>query len=222
MVEIILIRHGQASFGAADYDVLSGLGHEQSRALGTALKTQGLVPDALFIGAQRRHRETLKGVAEGLGIGTETATLHEGLNEFDFQGLLEARFRNAEQPRPAPDDRREYFRMLRDTVLAWQRDEVDDPPEYWSEFAARVAAARDTMCACDARKVLAVSSGGPISQMVAATLETPADKMILLQLQIKNCAVTRLVANPGSVFLHAFNETPHIDARSAPRLLTYS
>lgn len=64
MVEIILIRHAQASFGAADYDVLSDLGHEQARALGRALKRQGVEPDKVFTGAQRRHRETFKGDAE--------------------------------------------------------------------------------------------------------------------------------------------------------------
>ena len=45
-----LIRHAQASFGAADYDNLSELGHRQSAALGAALKRQGVVPDAVFIG----------------------------------------------------------------------------------------------------------------------------------------------------------------------------
>ena len=38
-----LIRHAQASFGAADYDNLSDLGHRQSQALGAALKRQGAV-----------------------------------------------------------------------------------------------------------------------------------------------------------------------------------
>ncbi|MEC8667907.1 MAG: histidine phosphatase family protein, partial [Pseudomonadota bacterium] len=34
MPTLYLIRHGQASFGADDYDVLSPIGHEQARALG--------------------------------------------------------------------------------------------------------------------------------------------------------------------------------------------
>ena len=37
MSKILLVRHGQASFGAADYDNLSPTGHEQSRVLGAAL-----------------------------------------------------------------------------------------------------------------------------------------------------------------------------------------
>jgi broad specificity phosphatase PhoE len=34
MGQVLLIRHGQASFGADDYDVLSDLGWTQGRALG--------------------------------------------------------------------------------------------------------------------------------------------------------------------------------------------
>jgi broad specificity phosphatase PhoE len=47
MRELVLLRHAQASFGAADYDVLSDLGHRQSLALGEALAMQGLRPDHL-------------------------------------------------------------------------------------------------------------------------------------------------------------------------------
>jgi len=67
MPTLILIRHAQASFGAADYDELSPLGHEQSRALGQALKALEIVPDAVCLGAQKRHRQTLEGINQALG-----------------------------------------------------------------------------------------------------------------------------------------------------------
>ncbi len=218
MTEIVLIRHAQASFGAADYDVLSGLGHRQAQALGLALRRQGCAPDAIFTGAQRRHRETWEGLAEGLGLDM-VPLVHEGLNEFDFAGLLAAHHPEG-LPEAARRDRRTHFRTLRDTVLDWQRDEVVDPPESWAAFAGRVAAARDALSAAGAR-VLAVSSGGAIAQMVAMTLDTPPAQMIRLQLQMKNCAVTRLIATRRGHVLHTFNETPHIDVEAA-ELLTYS
>ncbi len=210
MSRIALIRHGQASFGAADYDVLSELGHRQSVALGRALRRQGLAPDAAFTGAQRRHRETWEGLAEGLSSRL-VPQVHEGLNEFDFAGLLAARFPHG-LPEGADHDRRTHFRTLRDTVLLWQKDEVPDPPETWADFTARVAAARDALAAAG-EHVLAVSSGGAIAQMVAMTLETPSDRMIELQLQMKNCAVTQLIAARRGIYLHGFNETPHVARR---------
>ena len=39
---LLLVRHGQASFGAADYDQLSDRGVEQSRRLGQWLVDGGL------------------------------------------------------------------------------------------------------------------------------------------------------------------------------------
>jgi broad specificity phosphatase PhoE len=219
MAELWLIRHGQASFGAADYDRLSDLGHTQARALGRALAGQGLRPDRLVIGSMRRHRETLEGVCEGLGTVSDTAEIHAGLDEFDFTGLLNARF-----PGGGPDgmhsDRKTHFRTLRDTVAEWRADAIADPPETWGAFTARIEAARREMTNRDAT-VVAVSSGGPIGQMVAAALNAPPEAQIQLQLQTKNCSVTRFVFTPRAFYLHSFNECPHVSADTA-HLLTYS
>jgi broad specificity phosphatase PhoE len=201
--------------------VLSETGWRQSRALGHALKRQGTAPAALVRGAQRRHRETLEGLAEGLGAEAGAATVETGLNEFDFRGLLEARFRGRPKPEGLHGDRKTHFRILRDTVLEWQRDDIVDPPEPFAAFAARVRSALDRMAAAEG-PVLAVSSGGPIAFLVAAAVEAPAAQMIRLQLQMRNCGVSRLIVGRSGVHLHGFNETPHVYAETAPSLLTYS
>ena len=41
MGQLLLVRHGQASFGADDYDVLSPTGWEQGRRLGAHLAAAG-------------------------------------------------------------------------------------------------------------------------------------------------------------------------------------
>ncbi|WP_372884650.1 histidine phosphatase family protein [Shimia sp.] len=216
-----LVRHAQASFGAADYDNLSPLGHRQSEALGAALKRQGVTPDRVFIGAMKRHRQTWEGMARGLGISAEPEVL-PGLNEFDFTGLLNARFAAGGAPEGMHDDRRAHFRTLRDTVLMWQRDEIDNPPESFAAFASRVRRARETIAESGARTPLAVSSGGAIGQTVAEITGGPADQMIALQLQVKNCAVARFVLSRNGTWLNGFNETPHIDAANQDEMLTYS
>ena len=205
------MRHAQASFGADDYDVLSELGHRQSRALGEALRGQTVA--AAFVGQQRRHRETWDGIAEGMGLAVEPR-VHPGLDEFDFAGLLTASGRA--EARTA--ERAAHFRALRDAVLAWQRGEVEDPPETWDAFAARVACARDALVA--AAPALAVSSGGAIAQMVAMTLRAPPDRMIELQLQMRNCAVSRLIAGRRDVYLHSFNEGSRVPDEAD--LVTYA
>lgn len=216
-----LVRHAQASFGAEDYDNLSELGHRQSEALGRALRRQGVVPDCFFIGAMKRHRQTLEGILKGMGREAE-ATVLPGWNEFDFDGLLKARFAKE----PAPDgifsERRAHFRALRETVHMWQRDEIENPPEKFADFSARVQEAREIVAESGAKVPLAVSSGGAIGQTVAQITGGPADQMIALQLQVKNCAVARFVVSRNGTWLHGFNETPHIDAENTAEMLTYS
>lgn len=55
---IHLIRHGQAAFGAADYDELSALGRQQSCLLGAALAPLWRDDDRVIVGGMRRHRQT--------------------------------------------------------------------------------------------------------------------------------------------------------------------
>ncbi|WP_299356731.1 histidine phosphatase family protein [uncultured Shimia sp.] len=216
-----LVRHAQASFGAADYDNLSALGHRQSEALGTALRHQGVRPDAVFIGAQKRHRQTWEGMAKGMGLQVKPTVL-PGLNEFDFTGLLNARFADGGAPEGMHDDRRAHFRTLRDTVLMWQRNEINAPPETFAAFTDRVRKARAIIGGTDAKTTLAVSSGGAIGRTIADVVDGPADQMIGLQLQVKNCAVARLVISRNGTWLNGFNETPHITAENEEEMLTYS
>ena len=67
---VLLVRHGQASFGADDYDVLSETGWEQSRLLGAWLADRKVVPDVIWRGDMRRHRETAEGMVAGGGWPT--------------------------------------------------------------------------------------------------------------------------------------------------------
>ena len=66
MASIYLIRHGQASLGADDYDNLSPLGQQQAQRLGEYLAGKGIAPQSVFIGSLRRHAQTWAGIAEGM------------------------------------------------------------------------------------------------------------------------------------------------------------
>ena len=191
MAELYLIRHAQASFGADDYDKLSKLGQKQSYALGQALAIQGVRPDIWIRGDMRRHRETIKGIAKGMGLETVKTEIHAGLNEYDFTGLLNARY-------------------LRNPA-----------PETWVEFEQRIEGARKFIMREGANTVLALSSGGAISQMISAALETPKEIQIRLQLQMKNCAVNRFIFTRKGFYVHGFNESPHV-TQETNHFLTYS
>ena len=53
MSAVYLVRHGQASFGAADYDQLSALGEQQARVLGQVLATQSASISRVASGGMR-------------------------------------------------------------------------------------------------------------------------------------------------------------------------
>ena len=128
MAELLLIRHAQASYGAADYDNLSPEGHQQAKLLGEYLRDLGWQPDRIVTGTLRRQRQTLASMA-GFGSG-ET---HAGLNEYDFQDLLAARARSG-APAAYSEDRRAHFKLLRETVFDWQQGRLIGTSESWQDF----------------------------------------------------------------------------------------
>ena len=68
MGTLYLVRHGQASFGADNYDQLSELGRRQSERLGAWLAAKGLTFEAAWCGSLQRQRQTLAGICQGAGM----------------------------------------------------------------------------------------------------------------------------------------------------------
>lgn len=216
MAEMVVIRHGQASFGQDNYDVLSDLGHRQAAAVGAVLRDMGWVPDRLVTGTLARQKDTLS--AMGFAAPPEE---HAGFNEYDFHDLLHARY-DGKVPDPVKGDRKTHFRALRDTIFEWQEDAFDGAAETWSQFAARVEAARVFATDTDARRVLVISSGGVIGQLTATSLGAPIGQMMNLNLQVKNSSITRFMFSGNSFSLHEFNATPHFSHAAGAELLSYS
>ena len=59
MGTLYLVRHGQASFGADDYDQLSKLGVQQSQRLGEYWRARGMRFDAVLMGSLDRKSTRL-------------------------------------------------------------------------------------------------------------------------------------------------------------------
>ncbi len=216
MAELVVIRHGQAAFGQDNYDVLSDLGRTQARAAGTWLRGMDWIPDRLISGTLERQRDTLT----EMGFAGDIEE-HAGLNEYDFGDLLRARFAG-DVPDLVRGDRKTHFRTLRDTVFLWQDDAIEGPSETWGEFTSRVEDARRFATDTASKRVLMVSSGGVIGQLVAASLGAPASQMMQLNLQIKNSAITRFVFSDDLFSLSEFNATPHFATPETAALLSYS
>ena len=220
MTELVLVRHAQASFGAEDYDKLSQLGWRQSRWLGEYFAERGAVFDRIVRGSLRRHTETLAGIGEGMGralAGDEDARL----NEYDAHALLLAHL--GAKPIGRSDDRREHFRILREAMYAWTAGTLaGNLHEPFTAFRSRVLGALAELRAGGAKRVLVVSSGGPISTILAEVLGMPQRGVVDLNLQTRNTGITELQAGASRIHCVSFNNVPHLDRPDRAGALTYS
>jgi broad specificity phosphatase PhoE len=222
MGNLYLVRHGQASFGAADYDNLSELGHRQSVRLGKYFADRGLQFDAVLTGTLKRHTQTWNGIAQGAGIGLQPQ-LWPGLNEFDSAAVIGAIHPEPLGPTDTPEAYKYHFRLLRDGLTQWMNGVVSPKgmPSY-NEFVAGVTSALDHVRKQYSGNVLIVSSGGPISTAIGHILGTAPEKTIELNMQIRNSAVTEFLFTPKRHLLLTFNSLAHLDGAEYAPWITYS
>lgn len=205
---VILVRHGQASFGADDYDVLSETGWEQGRLVGDWLKGRGVAPTAVVRGTMRRHRET----AEAAGWGE--AVVDPGWDEFDHLSVVAA---YPEAPE-GPLDRREFQRVFELATARWTSGE-GEYAEPWAAFRARVTRALTEACeqAGPGGTTVVVTSGGPIAIAAAALSDPDADDATFARLwgrfntTLVNSSFTRVVVGSTGARLLTYNEHPHLE-----------
>ena len=222
MGNLYLVRHGQASFGAANYDKLSELGHRQSVRLGEYFAAKGTVFDAVLTGTLKRHAETWAGIKQGAGLDLQPE-LWPGLNEFDSEAVIGAIHPAPLAPTDTPEMYKYHFRLLRDGLTQWMNGVVSPKgmPSY-PEFVQGVTSALDHVRKQHTGNVLIVSSGGPISTAIGHILGTVPEKTIELNMQIRNSAVTEFLFTPKRHLLLTFNSLAHLDGAEYAPWITYS
>ncbi|MDP5181769.1 histidine phosphatase family protein [Blastococcus sp. BMG 814] len=214
---ICLVRHGQASFGADDYDVLSELGREQSRCVGEELRRRELRDPLVVSGTLRRQRDTAALLVEAAGFGPVGAA-DPRLDEYDHLDLLK-RY-PADDGEPVGDSgSRQVQRLLDGALRSWiAAGDADGWPAFSSGAAAAVA---DLAAGLPrGRDAVVVSSGGVIAALVAGLLGAPADGVVALNRAAVNVGVTSVLAGASGLSLLAFNDHAHVTG-DRRHLLTY-
>lgn len=235
MGTLFLIRHGQASYGEADYDRLSVRGQDQARAVGRWMAAAKI--DQLYSGPLRRQVQTASFASEAasaLGTAVPAATVLDEMAEYPaFEMLkhfvprlvsLDPKFAAIESG-PTPRLLDEAFH----TILArWASDEwFVDGLERVTAFVARVRGGLTRMlgAAQSGSRIACITSAGPIGVAVGLTFEIPDARMVRTSIVIRNASITELkfrtqaggndpsrtaAWEPEQVSLVTFNVTGHL------------
>jgi broad specificity phosphatase PhoE len=225
MSVMYLVRHGQASFGAENYDKLSPKGIEQSRILGQHLIDAGILPDAIYTGTMARQKDTEIKVRERYrqsGREMPAAAMLEGLDEFDstaimlsqWPGMLQAEPHLAEHLPRMYESKDSFKRIFEGAMLRWVSGTSESPEvESWKAFSSRVAGAIvRIMKEQDRGKTIFVfTSGGPIAAAMQVALSLSPEAAIRLNWQVINTSYTKFMYNAERITLACFNCSSHLD-----------
>lgn len=229
MSTLTLVRHGQASLFASEYDQLSELGELQARNLGVFWVQQNRAFDAVFCGPRLRQQRTAELIGScyiHAGLNWPTPQVLPELDEHEAVNLLkEIRHgRLSGQPQlqqlarsfsaaETPEDRLRGFQRLFEAVIAfWGQHAEANGIETWPQFRERVQAGIAQILAGDARgrRVAVFTSAGPITVGLQMALECADRTALELGWRLRNCSLSEFVFTQDRFSLDSFNGVPHL------------
>lgn len=232
MTAIYLIRHGQASFGQQNYDMLSDLGHQQARQLGNSLGARLGRFDKLFLGSMLRHKQTLQNCLTGMSLTHDEHNwqVDANWNEYDHNDII-AQMGPEFVDAPAvknwlltqQNPKVAFEKLFNDAMDRWMSGQhCRDYVESWGVYQNRVKLALQTVIesAKGAKKVAVFTSGGPISVVSQYLLGVAATNVMQINWTLVNCGITKLVNSPSRVFLSTLNDHSHFEGKDKS-LITY-
>lgn len=205
MGTIHLIRHGQASWGAKDYDQLSDLGQQQSAALGISWEASDWAPTAAVAGSMKRHAQTAISAIDACGQG-DGYDVDEGWDEYDHLAIA-----RAHDPAALGADAKAFQQLLNSALDGWIAGGAAEGESY-QQFADRVTASFDRVVSAAGRgKSIAVfTSGGPIALVASHLLTGGSSLFQRINDVVINASVTTVIVGQTGPRLLTFNEHGHL------------
>jgi broad specificity phosphatase PhoE len=228
---LLLIRHGQASLGAADYDVLSALGAQQAQRLGSYLARMSAPPTAIYSGPLRRQVDTaahLVAAARAAGADYPSPRIDAAFDEYPAIAVMQQHLQRLaqEDPELAPhweglqrhergslEHRRAFEAAFQRMMRHWHDDRLADPGiERCADFVARVERGLTALLAAHGRgaTVLVVTSAGPIGVGLGLGLALSAWAALQASFVVANSSLTELKSRGEPPVLTMFNALPHL------------
>lgn len=228
MATIYIIRHGQASFGAQNYDQLSPIGYQQATHLGKHLKSLPLNIQEVVVGGMKRHLQTAENsLAELEYTGDKTFDIL--WNEFDHTNIL-ARYNPEYGDIEAikrdiahlPDPMKAFQKIFEQAIVRWASGQF--PEEYgesWEDMVNRTVQGFDKIKERiqPGQSVLVYTSAGTISALLSRLMNLSVEDTFKLQWKIPNCSLTTIKIEDNSIHIPAVNDFHFFE--NYTELLTY-
>lgn len=223
MPTILLVRHGQASFGASDYDKLSPDGIQQAVVVAEYLARRRLSVARIVSGGLRRQRDTAAPSAKRFEREVE---IDPRWDEYAMDQIVATHSRDAARASVSEPGQeasaRHYQLVLEQALAAWiAAGDEETEGESWPAFVRRTHAALDQVAAGlgpgDAGLVF--TSGGVVAALGVGLLDVPASAMLMLNRVAVNTGITKLISGRRGVTLVSFNEHSHLE--EAGQTITY-
>jgi broad specificity phosphatase PhoE len=216
---LLLVRHGQASLGAADYDRLSDLGRRQAQVVGARLAGAGLTVDRVVAGALSRQRDTAAAVMAALGRPLSELDVDDRLDEYDHVAVMARHdagisFANA----TADGERgRQLQSALEEAIGRW----ISGGTGYGETHDAFIERVQDAIGDLVAKPggTVAVTSGGVIAAYCALSLGLPVERWPSLARLVVNASITKIISGRTGTSLVTFNDHAHLESDRA--LISY-
>ncbi|MDA8754893.1 histidine phosphatase family protein [Luminiphilus sp.] len=234
MANLLIIRHGQASFGAENYDQLSTLGQRQADLTGEFLSQSGVQFSAAFSGDLSRQRETGERILAQLA-DAPSLVIDPRFNEVqtDEQVAVMTPLLCEQDPRFAAlmadmnKDSKSFQKIIETVFNYWVSPNCQVAGiQSWQDYSAGVVSAFESARAsAESGSTTAIfTSGGTIATLVGHVLGLSADRVYEFYEPVFNCSITRLIFNARKCSLSTFNDVSHLQLMSAQRgerLVTY-
>jgi|TARA_R110002072_G_scaffold150253_1_gene298535 broad specificity phosphatase PhoE len=216
MATLYLIRHGQASFGAENYDKLSELGCRQAHIAGEYFRDYGIQFDAVYSGDLSRQRETAR-----LAIASQPqevphhidARFNEIKNDEQLKYLLPEVVKRDPKIQALVENNlkasKDYQKLIEAVFNYWVTPACDDARiQSWANFSGGARQAlQDVMQEQGSGKTIGIfTSGGTVATLVAQILGLSGEQTYQLYEPIFNCSVTQLFYNGSKVSLSYYND----------------
>lgn len=229
---IYLVRHGQASFGAENYDNLSELGRLQARVLGEYFANHNIRFDAVYAGDLKRQQDTASIVLSQQPDQPVELVTDQRFNEIDtdmqFKKLLPPLKRENKDIQVMVENglnnSKNFQKVMKAVFNLWVSGKYEDDSndsaekiESWLQYSIKVQAAlHDVIVKHGRGKTIAVfTSGGTIATLVSYVLGLNEAQTYQLYEPVVNCSLTQILYNANyQCSLSNFNDFSYLQQSS--------